>query len=370
VGDIMAKYGTQKYGTFKYGVTIDAGSGSITPSGAIAYLKVYLRNVGEGIVTISKNFSKDINKLIGSASMSITGDVNKLTSKLAGNGIVAIAGHAAKTLLVNAGEALLSSIGSVSKQISKITGQGSVTISGVIDKLKYYFFVTADMILQPLGLLITKINRSLMPPTRENTEEIPGRHGEIDFGSEFGSDMIELEVATDDGLTAAEIESTKRTLAQKLNPAVGERDLVLEYEKDKNYKVKYAGRIPLDRFPTWMKFVIPFKILNPFANAVNEKTLTGNGAIINDGTFETGLIIEIAGAVTNPSVIIGSVTLAYTGTIAVGQKLIIDTEAQTAKIGSSNAMAGYNGEFPLLQPGSVNITAGSNVTVKWKDKYL
>jgi predicted phage tail component-like protein len=366
----MAKYGTQKYGTFTYGAAIEAGSGSVTPSGTLAYLKVYLRDVGEGIVSISQSFVKSINKLTGSASMTITGTVSKSTSKTVGSGIVAIAGHAAKTLFVSAGEALLSSIGSVSKRITKIAGQGSISITGTLAKLKYYFFVTTDMILQPLGLLVTKINRSLMPPTRENTEEIPGRHGEIDFGSEFGSDMIELEVATDDGLTAEEIESTKRTLAQKLNPAVGERDLVLEYEKDKSYKVKYAGRIPLDRYPTWMKFVIPFKILNPFANAVNEKSLTGSGAIINEGTFETGLIIEIAGDATNPSVVIGGVTLAYTGTISAGQKLIIDTDSQTAKIGIANAMAGYNGEFPLLQPGSVNVTAGNNVTIRWRDKWL
>lgn len=366
----MAKYGAFKYGTQKYGASIEAGLGSIAPSGALTYLKVYLRNVGEGIVTISKSFAKGIYKLTGSASMIITGAVNKSTSKTAGNGIVDIAGHAAKTLFINVGEALLNSIGSIAKQITKIAGQGSVTISGAIDKLKYYFFVTTDMILQPLGLLVTKINRSLMPPTRDNTEEIPGRHGEIDFGSEFGSDMMELEVATDDGLTAEELESTKRTLASKLNPAVGERDLVFEYEKDKSYKVKYAGRIPLDRYPTWMKFVIPFKILNPFANAVTEKSLTGSGTITNEGTFETGFVIEIAGAVTNPSVVIGDVTLTYTGTIAAGQTLIIDTDAQTAKIGSNNAMAGYNGVFPLLQPGSVDVVAGSNVSIRWRDKWL
>jgi phage-related protein len=311
---ILAKYGTFKYGAQQYsGISIETGSGNINPSGILANLEVYLCSVGQGAVLIASNVAKKINKLAGGAS---------------------------------------------------------VTISSAIEKLKFYFFVTTDMILQPLGLLITKINRSLMPPTRDNIEEIPGRHGEIDFGSEFGSDTIELEVATDDGLTAEEIESTKRILAQKLNPAVGERDLVLGYELDKNYKVKYAGRIPLDRYPTWMKFVIPFKIMNPFANAVNEKLLTGNGVITNEGTFETGLIIEISGAVTNPSVVIGSITLTYTGTISAGQTLTIDTEKQTAKIGASNAMAGYNGEFPLLQPGIVNVTAGSNVIIKWKDKWL
>jgi phage-related protein len=367
------KYGTQKYGTFKYGAQIETGSGSISPSGTLAYLKVYLRNVGQGIVSISKSFAKGIGKLTGSASMIISGTVNKSTSKTIGDGIVAIAGHAAKTLFVNAGEAVLNSIGSISKQILKITGQGSVTISGAIEKLKYDFFVTSDMILQPLGLLVTKINRSLMPPTRDNTEEIPGRHGEIDFGSEFGSDMIELEVATDDGITAEEIESTKRILAAKLNPAVGERDLVLEYEKDKSYKVKYAGRIPLDRYPTWMKFVIPFKILNPFANGVNEKSLIGSGTIANEGTFETPILIEIPGPATTPTVSVGTSVIAYTSTIVAGQTLIIDTATQTAKIGNVNAIAQISGDIDImLQPG-VNVSVVPSVSatvIKWKDKWL
>jgi predicted phage tail component-like protein len=314
---ILAKYGTFKYGAQKYsGITIETGSGNINPSGILAYLEVYLCSVGQGAVFISTNIAKKISKFAGGASM---------------------------------------------------------TISGSIEKLKFYFFVTADMILQPLGLLITKINRSLMPPTRENTEEIPGRHGEIDFGSEFSSDMIELEVASDDGLTAEEIESAKRTLAAKLNPAVGERDLVLAYEMDKNYKVKYAGKIPLDRYPTWMKFVIPFKILNPFANAVEEKILTGSGTITNAGTFETPIYIEIPGHATNPTVSVGGSVIAYTSTIATGQTLIIDTDTQTAKIGSVNAIAHVLGDIDyMLEPGAnvSVIPSVSTTVVKWRDKWL
>ncbi len=307
----MAKYGTQKYGTFVYGAF-----------------------------------------------------------KESGNGTVNIAGHSAKTLFIDTGGAILQSIAILFKFTSKFAGQGAMSITGSIQKFKYYFYVTTDMILHPLGLLVNKINRSLMPPTRDNVETIPGKNGDIDFGSEFGSDVIELEVATEEGLSTTEIEEVKRTLAQKLNPSTGERDLVLEYEMNKNYKVKYSGKIPIERYPTWFKFVIPFKLTNPIANSVEEKFLTGSGTIVNNGTFEAGLIIEVAGVATNPSVTIGSFTLTYTGTIPAGQKLIIDTEKQTAKIGTSNAMDGYNGEFPFLQPGSVNVTAGSNTTIRWIDKWL
>ncbi len=42
------KYGGFKYSEAKYGAAIGAGSGDISPSGTLTYLKVFLRNVGEG----------------------------------------------------------------------------------------------------------------------------------------------------------------------------------------------------------------------------------------------------------------------------------------------------------------------------------
>ena len=107
-----------------------------------------------------------------------------------------------------------------------------------------------------------------------------------------------------------------------------------------------------------------------FINSVDSHSLTGNGTITNEGSIETGLVIEIVGAATNPGLTIGNATLKYTGTISEGQKLIIDTERQTAKIGSTNAMANYNGVFPMLKPGDATVTASENVTIKWKDKWI
>jgi predicted phage tail component-like protein len=233
------------------------------------------------------------------------------------------------------------------------------------------FVITCEGRLNPLGVIVLRDSRyELMPQTRDNTEEIPGRHGEIDFGSELKSRVLELHVAKDEIETAPEKELLRRTFAKYLNPVAGTKKMVFLDNIDVEYEVKYSGKIDLTNYAHWMDFTLPFRMNDPLIAGRDEHTQVGTGTITNEGTFETGLIIEIVGAVTNPSVIIGDVTLTYTGTIAAGQTLVIDTDALTAKIGTTNAMAGYNGEFPLLQPGSVNITAGSNVTVKWKDKYL
>ena len=110
---------------------------------------------------------------------------------------------------------------------------------------------------------------------------------------------------------------------------------------------------------------------DPFIYGTFEKSLTGNGKIKNEGTFETGLIIEISGAITNPSVTIGTDILTYTGTITSGNTLVIDTLKKTVKIGNNNAVDKFNGVFPLLPSETeLSVVASSNVKIKWRDKWL
>jgi phage-related protein len=62
--------------------------------------------------------------------------------------------------------------------------------------------------------------------------------------------------------------------------------------------------------------------------------------------------------------------MTYTGTLATSDVLIIDTEYMTAKVGTSNALANYNGVFPKLQVGNTAVTADSNVTIKWNNRWI
>lgn len=246
-------------------------------------------------------------------------------------------------------------------------GQGadSIAIVGA------FFVIDSNGILHPLGVLVTRDSRyELLPATRDYVEEIPGRHGEMDFGTEFKAKMLELHVATDEGLEPLEKAHLQRMFAKYLDPTKGAKTLIFSDDVEKTYMVKYSGKIDLRPNATWFDFVLPFKMSDPFIIGSFEKTLTGSGTIENEGTFETGLIIEITGPATNPSLTIGGETLKYTGTIPSGQKLIIDTDRETARIGTTNAMANYNGAFPLLYPGETNVVAGNNVTIRWRDKWI
>lgn len=253
-------------------------------------------------------------------------------------------------------------------------GIGTESVSPLKFPAETYFVITCEGRLNPLGVIVLGDSREeLAPSTRDNTEEVPGMPGEHDFGSELKSKLRELHVATDDGLTILQREQLKRTIAGYLDPTKGTKKLVYLDDIDVEYEVKYAGKIDLTKYSNWMEFTIPFKSCNPLTESRDEHSLAGNGTITNAGTFEVPLTIEIAGPVTNPSVVIGSETCAYTGTINEGQTLVIVTGGKggmTAKIGETNAAATYNKVFPMLQPGSTSVVAGNNVTIRWSDKWL
>ncbi|MDR7856067.1 distal tail protein Dit [Tissierella sp.] len=263
------------------------------------------------------------------------------------------------------GNELLSIMANLNVSDSGIGNDSDISIAGA------FFVIDSNNILHPLGVLVTNDSRfELLPSTRDNTEEIPGRHGELDFGTEFKARPLELHVVTKEGYSPLEKSHLQRLFANYLNPTKGYKTLIFSDDVEKTYMVKYSGKIDITNHPTWFQFVLPFKMSNPFIIGSFEKSLIGSGSLINEGTFETGLIIEISGPTTNPTLTIGGKSLSYTGTIPSGQKLIIDTEKQTAKIGSTNAMANYNEAFPLLFPGETSVTAPSNVTIKWRDKWI
>jgi phage-related protein len=254
------------------------------------------------------------------------------------------------------------------------SGVGTDAITPYKFPAESYFVITCEGRLNPLGVIVLRDSRhELMPQTRDNTEEIPGRHGEIDFGSELKARLLELHVAKDEIETAPEKELLRRTFAKYLNPVAGTKKMVFLDNIDVEYEVKYSGKIDLTNYAHWMDFTLPFKMCNPFIQSRDEHTQTGAGVIVNAGTFETPIFIEIPGPATSPTVSVGTSVISYTSTIAAGQTLIIDTATQTAKIGSVNAIAQVSGDIDILLEPSVNVSVVpsiSSTVIKWRDKYL
>lgn len=68
---------------------------------------------------------------------------------------------------------------------------------------------------------------------------------------------------------------------------------------------------------------------------------------------------------------IGTQTISYSGTIALGEKLIIDTENITAELDGINVVDNLSGDLPLmLQSGNTSVTADSKVTIIFRDRWV
>jgi len=233
-----------------------------------------------------------------------------------------------------------------------------------------YLIIDDNSILRPLGVLVLRDSRhDLMPALKEFVEEVPGRHGEINFGNKLSSRLLELHVASMDGLTPEQKEAVQREFAKYLNPLAGPKNLVFLDDPGKTYIVKYAGKIDPTEYADWMEFVIPFKAIKPYIVGSSEKKFSGSGTLTNNVNVETPIIIEILGEVTDPSITFGTYTLVYIGTIPTGQKLIVDTEKKTAKLNGVNVLDNWSGGFPKLQPGNTSVTADNNVTFKWRERW-
>lgn len=237
---------------------------------------------------------------------------------------------------------------------------------------KTYYLVDANNTLRPLNVKVLSDSMiDLMPEIKVESDVIPGRHGEIYFDSKLGVRVIELKVLSND-FAVEDREALKRTMAQYLSPTGEAKPLVFFDDIEKQYLVKYAGKIDLTQYPTWMQFTLPFKSASPYIQGSFEMIHSGSGMLNNKGNLETPLVIEIAGPVSNPIVSVGIYTLTYTGTIDEGSTLIIDVENMAAELDGVNVLPDYSGGFPWLSVGYTTVTGASagTTTFRWRARYL
>ena len=231
------------------------------------------------------------------------------------------------------------------------------------------FYVDENGVFYPLGAKLLRDSAiELIPGATDISESIPGNHGDFSHGSQFEPRMFSLRLAID--CTPLEKGMIKRRIAKELQPAIFEPQK-LEFAEDpgKTYYVKYIGSMETEEYTDGLVLTIPFKAGNPFAEG-NEKTHVGSGTLYNDGDFETPLIIEVRGIVTDPVVTVGNKTMKYTGTLSSVDVLRIDTGKMTVTFNNYNAMDRFEGDFPMLQVGETEVVANDKVTFRWRDRWL
>lgn len=231
--------------------------------------------------------------------------------------------------------------------------------------------VTSDRILSPLGVYVLRDSRhELMPAVRDYTEEVPGRHGEIYFGSEIGPRLLELHCACE--VAPADRAAKVREIASYLDPTKGVQTLTFADEPGKVYHVRCAGRIEFVPQPWGFEFVIPFRMSDPYITSAVQHQLTGSGSATNEGNAPTPFVLLVQGEVMTPAVSVGAYCLFYDGMVSAGSTLKIDTEKMTVDLDGINALPSYNGVFPKLLPGANTVVAAQAGTtiLYWYDRWI
>jgi len=237
---------------------------------------------------------------------------------------------------------------------------------------RYYFVVTTENILEPLGLLVLGDSRfSLMPQTREMTARIVGMDGEYDFGCEFEMRVLELHCATQDGLSVQQKFQLQRTLARWLNPKNGFKYLVFMDNPDYLYEVKYSGITDVTEHPTWFEVTLPFKA-KPFIVSAVEYTKP-QGTFTYNGTVEAPVSVVITGPATNPTLTWNGETISLTVDIPDGGTYTIDSTVGRAFLNGADVTNSYPETyyFPqaALGENTFSVSAGTAVAV-YRERYL
>jgi predicted phage tail component-like protein len=172
-------------------------------------------------------------------------------------------------------------------------------------------------------IVVSKIRRSILPPSSINSIQIPSRHGAYFAGRTYGVRVIEV----DYGIMAKSKEERiqiVRNLAWALN-SESPTKLILPDETDKFYYAIISDDTDFEPIISIGKGTLKFLCLDPTAHGVNPKVFYGDDSkiatVYNSGTTDVFPIINVL--FSKPSQFL-QVT-SFTGeTILVGQRPTVD----------------------------------------------
>lgn len=234
-------------------------------------------------------------------------------------------------------------------------------------------YVRLNGTVEPLGVIALRDGRAdLVPSIRDHAAEIPGRNGEVWFGSDLGPRGVELRVMSKGGLSLAEKSALKRLVASRLSPTSGVFSIAWEEDPERYLEVRVAGAVTPEEYADCLEFTIPLKASQPFYLGSNVRSHTGAGEATCNGNMDTPATVTITGPVTNPSVTVGATAFTWTGTVGSADQLVIDGTRLTVTFNGVNALSGFAGSFPVLRPGSntISVQSDGTVTVTWRDRWL
>lgn len=133
-------------------------------------------------------------------------------------------------------------------------------------------FTLGDKTDRERNIILIRAVNPMLPETRDKTLVIPGRNGAWDFGADMEVRTFNLECAFIERSPAA-LQYAIESLARDLVDSFGRPrpiKLTLDYHSDREYTVRYAGSLDVERLYRAGSFVLPLVAFDPYANGPEE----------------------------------------------------------------------------------------------------
>lgn len=142
------------------------------------------------------------------------------------------------------------------------------------------------------------------PELRETEEDIDGRPGVIDYGTEWRKRTLTLRIdVTPDN---DPFKKRQSAIYNWLKPTIGYSPLIFSDVPDRTYYAKITGSLGAEQFGRYGEFTLTFKCADPFAygpERIIETVLTASPFVINaesDGMEATPPIYELTNISASP----------------------------------------------------------------------
>lgn len=260
-----------------------------------------------------------------------------------------------------------------------------------------------------LGLhLLADSEETMIPQVRQDSVEIPGRHGEIVFDSYLESRRLFPTVLIPSQATLTDVQNILRKVSSLLLDRYGrpkDVKVIYDYEPEKYYICRLNGYLSPERVARTGKFLIPLYANDPFAYApmaaYDPKTKqnynseiqydAGNkypntaefnwiykkhySGLSNYSYYATDLILTIQGTVASPTIThLETGTKIKLPTINNGS-IEVDSSNFTIKVNGMVDLTNTNAAFIELVEGSNSLlfessSPNAKVTFNWKHKFI
>jgi len=233
-------------------------------------------------------------------------------------------------------------------------------------------------IFDPFGFMIDwkQSEIGVIPEVTDETIKIQGRDGELTLNSTYRSRFFNIVGYSLNNLTEPQKNILMTKIANTIHDIKSGTKKLTRTDIGVSYDVKYTGKAELlTDYGDYIKFTLPMKSDSPYARNEFPNIFYGNGFITNNGTVEADAVFTVTGAVNDFVLNVGGTSMLFTGTVAPGESLIIDTANMTCFIikpngQKVNAMRYFEGNFPKIKPGAVTINIDPQYAQKLKTEWI